>query len=252
MGGLFMIDMLKTKLHKKTIDNKRAEISKLLKLKSANITKGIISAMSIADLNLLFNLYDQVFFENWFKESFKGRIKFSLSKRMTKSAGITLCPKNIDKVKPEELVIEIRIGVDFFFHYDLVKGSKMVCGVKTNNSLEALQLVFEHELCHVLEFIHFKESNCGKDRFKTIANNMFGHTESYHKLPTYMQIANQSLGLNIGDVVSFTFEGERLSGIIYNINKRATVMVKNNNGSLVDGKGNRFIKYYVPLILLKQ
>jgi hypothetical protein len=170
---------------------------------------------------------------------------------MTKSAGLTLCPKNIDKAKPEELVIEIRIGVDYFFQYGLVEGCKTVCGVKTSDSLEALQLVFEHELCHVMEFIHFKESNCGGERFKAIASNLFGHTESYHKLPTHRQIANQKLGLNIGDTVSFTFEGKRLKGILYNINKRATVMVRNNNGPLVDDKGNRYSKYYVPLMLLE-
>jgi hypothetical protein len=132
---------------------------------------------------------------------------------MTKSAGLTLCPKNIDKAKPEELVIEIRIGVDYFFQYGLVEGCKTVCGVKTSDSLEALQLVFEHELCHVMEFIHFKESNCRGERFKAIASNLFGHTESYNKLPTHRQIANQKLGLNIGDTVSINFEGKRLKGI---------------------------------------
>jgi hypothetical protein len=249
--GLYMLDILKTKRNKDEIDSKREEISKLLKNQSPNIKNGTISTISTADLKLLFQLYDQIFLENWFKESFKGKIKFSLSRRMTKSAGLTLCPKNIDKVKPEELVIEIRIGVDFFFQYGLVEGSKSVCGIKTSNSLEALQLVFEHELCHVMEFIHFKESNCGGERFKATASNLFGHTESYHKLPTHRQIANQKLGLNIGDTVTFNFEGKRLKGILYNINKRATVMVRNKNGPLVDDKGNRYSKYYVPLMLLE-
>jgi hypothetical protein len=219
---------------------------------SPNIKDGTISTISTADLKLLFELYDQVFLENWFKESFKGKLKFSLSRRMTKSAGLTLCPKNVDKISPEELVIEIRIGVDFFFHYGLIKGSKSVCGVKTSSSLEALQLVFEHELCHVLEFINFKRSNCSGERFKAIANNLFGHTESYHKLPTHKQIAMQKLGLKIGDTVTFNSEGKRLTGIIYNINKRATVMVRNNKGPLIDKRGNRYSKYYVPLMLLEQ
>jgi hypothetical protein len=245
-----MLDTHKIKRYKDDTDSKREEISKLLMQQSPNIRSGVINTISTADLELMFWLYDQTFFENWFKKSFKGKIKFSLSRRMTKSAGLTLCPKNIDKVKPEDLVIEIRIGVDFFFHYGLVEGSKMVCGVKTSNSLEALQLVFEHELCHVIEFIHFKESNCSGNRFKTIANNLFGHTESYHKLPTHRQIAKQKLGLNIGDTVSFTFDGKRLTGVLYNINKRATVMVRSDNGPLVDNKGNRYSKYYVPLMRL--
>lgn len=242
-----MLNIISTECGSRDIVNKREEISKLLMLESNNIKREKISTLSIDDLRLIFTLYDRVFFKNWFKEKFKGKVKFSLSKRMTKSAGLTLCPKNIDKIKPEELVIEIRIGVDFFFQYDMIEGSKNVCGIKTVNSLQALQLVFEHEICHVIEFIHFKDSNCGKDRFKVIAGNLFGHRGSYHKLPTYRQIANQKLGLNIGDTVSFMFEGKRLTGILYNINKRATVIVKNKSGFLVDGCGNRYLKYYVPL-----
>lgn len=75
------------------IVNKRAEISKLLIQKSANIKNGTISTISTADLKLMFELYDQIFFGSWFKRNFKGKLKFSLSRRMTKSAGLTLCPK---------------------------------------------------------------------------------------------------------------------------------------------------------------
>jgi hypothetical protein len=233
------------------IDKKREEVSELLMQRSPNINNETVSTLSTADLNLLFQLYDQVFFENRFGESFKGKLKFSLSKRMTKSAGLTLCPKNINKIEPEKLTIEIRIGVDFFFHYGLVGGKKTVCGIQTNSSQEALLLVFEHELCHVIEFIHFKKSSCKGKRFKTIAGNLFGHTESFHKLPTNRQIANQKLGLKIGDTVSFTSKGKSLTGIIYNINKRATVMVRNHKGPLIDNRGNRYSKYYVPLTLLE-
>jgi hypothetical protein len=80
---------------------------------------------------------------------------------------------------------------------------------------------------------------------------LFGHTESYHKLPTHRQIASQKLGLDIGDTVSFIFEGKRLKGILYNINKSAIIMVPDKNGTMMDSKGNRYSKYYVPLTLLE-
>lgn len=246
-----MDNILDLSLHKDDICAKREEINRLLRTKSGNLKSGNINTISTSDLKLLFKLYDQVFLGNWFADCFKGKFKFSLSRQMTKSAGLTRCPKNIDKIEPGELVIEIKIGIDFFFQYDLIEGSKTVGGIKTSNSLEALQLVFEHELCHVIEFIHFKRSSCSKKRFKALANNLFGHTESCHKLPTHRQIANQKLGLNIGDTVSFTFEGKKLTGLLYNINKRAIVMVRNKDGSLADSKGNRYSKYYVPLALLE-
>ena len=245
-----MSDILSIRLTGHDIDNRRKEISKLLAAESTTIKNETITSLSTADLNLLFQLYDRLFLENWFKHNYRGKLKFSLSRRMTKSAGLTLCPKNMDRIKPEDLVIEIRIGVDFFFHYGLVEGGKTVCGIKASSSLDALQLVFEHELCHVIEFILFKRSNCRGKRFKTIAGNIFGHTESYHMLPTNRQIARQKLGLKIGDPVSFTFEGKKLTGFIYNINKRATVMVRNNKGDLIDRHGNRYSKYYVPLTLI--
>ena len=49
-----------------------------------------------------------------------------------------------------------------------------------------------------------------------------------------------------------TYEDKVVIGIINRINKRATVMVKNNKGQYVDNKGNRYIKYYVSLGALKK
>lgn len=236
---------------RESIALKRAEIARLLTINSPNMQNGAIKALSAADLKLMFELYEQIFLGNWFKDNFQGKLQFSLSRRMTRSAGLTLCPKNIAKIKPEDLVIEIRIGVDFFFCYGSGAGGKTVCGIKTKSSLEALQLVFEHELCHVLEFICFQQSKCSGERFKKLAGDLFGHTESYHQLPTHKQIAAQKLGLNIGDTVSFIFKGKRLQGILYKINKRATVMVKDKNGPFADKQGNRYAKYYVPLSLLE-
>ncbi len=246
-----MIELISKKQNEKRVVQKRCEIYGLLIQQSKNIKSGIIKSISTSDMKLLYELYDMVFFGNWFKDNFKGELRFSLSRRMTKSAGMTLCPKNIGKVKQEEIVIEIRMGVDFFFQYDLVEGSKTVCGIKTENSLHALQLVFEHELCHVIEFILFNFSSCSGERFGSIANNVFGHTESSHKLPTHKWIASEKLGLHIGDAVTFTFEGIKMNGIIYAINKRATVMVKNPNGVLADKNGNRYSKYYIPLNMLE-
>lgn len=247
-----MLEILNIKGKSDNIINKRQEISKLFLLKSHNIKNTKITAISPSDMYILFQLYDEIFFNNWFKDNFEDKMKFSISKRMTKSAAITMCPKNIDKINMQELVIEIRIGIDFFFHYSSTNGEKAVGGINTQNSLEALQLVFEHELCHVIEFIQFKKSNCKGKQFKTIASNLFGHIDSYHKLPTYKEIAKENLGLRIGDTVSFEFEEKTLIGFINNINKRATVMVRNNKGQLVDKQGFRYSKYYVPLNVLKK
>lgn len=247
-----MLEVLMIKHPTDEINLKREAVSRLLMQQSGTIKNRMVACISTDDLKLLFHLYDHIFFDNWFRENYKGKLKFSLSKRMTKSAGLTLCPRNMDRIKPEDLIIEIRIGVDFLLQYGLVDRSNTVCGIKTSDSLEALQLIFEHELCHVLEFIHFKRSSCRGKRFRNIAENLFGHTESYHKLPTNRQIAKERLGLNIGDTVSFCFKRERYTGILYSINKMAVVMVRDANGSLMDKKNNRYSRYYVPLTNLER
>ena len=246
-----MINLIKQKSNTEDIVKRRKNIARLLMKESENIKSGAISTVSTLDLRLLFALYDRIFLGDWFKKNFKGELKFSLSRRMTRSAGSTRCPKNIAELAPHELVLEIRIGVDFLFNYGLIEGPKPVCGVDTDTSLQALQLVFEHELCHVIEYICFHKSNCSGGRFKTIANNLYGHTASHHNLPTYKQIAKQKFVLNIGDSVSLTFKGKKLKGILHNINKRATVLVSDKTGSFTDKQGKRYAKYYVPLELLE-
>lgn len=243
-----MCAFLKIKQIEETIVSRRYDIRKQFIQDSANIKdENSLRVISTEDMCLLLSLYDRIFFDHWFKECFKGKIKFSLSKRMTRSAGLTLCPKKRQPFTQEEFIIEIRIGVNFFFNYDALKGDKMVSGIKTHSGLEALQLVFEHELCHVLEFALYHKSSCKGKRFKEMAFNLFGHTESYHKLPTQKQIVYENLGLKIGDVVCFDFEDHKLKGVLYKINKRATVMVKDKKGLYSDKQRNRYSKYYVPL-----
>jgi hypothetical protein len=249
---LGLYEIISTQNAIEDILKKREQIAERLLSKSSCLKGDAITLISTQDLELLYELYDTTFFNNLISRSFDGKFKFSLSKRMTKSAGMTICPKNIGKLESEDIWIEIRIGVDFFYHYSHLEGKKMVGGYEARSAVEALLLVFEHELCHAIEFMIFHKSSCSKERFKTIAYHLFHHTESSHTLPTYKKIAQQKLGLNIGDKVTFDFEDRKLKGILYNINKRATVMVRDNNGRMVDRNGNRYAKYYVPIKLLAE
>lgn len=233
-----------------TIKEKRKAVAEGLLKESTNIKSGKIDCISILDLRILYEYYDKIFFNNWFRNNFKGHVLYELSRRMTKSAGITKCPKNISRMESDQVRIVIAIGVDFFFKFDHLEGSKSVCGIETNNSLEALQIVFEHELIHVLEFLLFHTSNCKEQRFKDTVKNMFGHTHSHHRMPTNRRIASEKLGINIGDKVQFLFEDKELNGFVANISKRATVMVVNPNGTYVDKNGTKYMKYYVPLSML--
>lgn len=231
---------------------RRNKIGLNIQLYSPNIRDTNINRISTTDLKLLFDLYDELFFQKQFAQNFKGRINFSLSNRLIKTAGKTLSPKNIDQIPLQDLVVEIRISTYLLFKYGEVQSNKNVAGIATTTALEALQLIFEHELCHVLELIVFKKSSCKRERFKVIARNLFGHTESTHHLPTPRRIAQEKYGLQIGDEVSFNYNRRQLQGTLYKINKRATVMVKDGNGGFIDHQGNHYTKYYVPIKMLNR
>ena len=212
---------------------------------SKNVNSGNIQCMSNEDLKILFHLYDEEFFQHYFRRSFKGSLTFSLSTRMTSAAGKTIYSRKIKLLQDTEESYEIRMGIKFFFQYYKVERDKIVSGINTKDSLEAFQIVFEHELCHLLELHIYKESSCKKLRFKTMVYDIFAHTEVHHQLPSQKEIITKDYGFKIGQKVSFVSEGKRYSGLIYKINKRATVMVKDKKGTYRDKEGNTYCKWYV-------
>lgn len=213
--------------------------------KSENVKTGNIQCMANEDLRLLFNLYDEEFFHNYFKENLKEDITFSLSTRMTSAAGKTIYSRKMKLLQESERTYEIRMGIKFFFQYYKVDREKIVSGINTKDSLEAFQIVFEHELCHLMEFHLYSQSSCKKLRFKTMVYRIFAHTEVHHQLPSQQEIMSKIHGLVIGQKVCFVNENKKYSGFIYKINKRATVMVKDKKGSYKDVEGNTYSKWYV-------
>lgn len=234
------------RLKEEEIIAKKEKIKLELQKKSLNIKENRIINITPLDLNIVFNLYDRYFFENQFKNK-DVKVDFSISNRMTKAAGKTLCTYLKNRIIQK---IEIRIAIDFFKKYAYVSREKRVCGIETRDAVDAFMIVFEHELVHVIEFLNFKSSNCRDSRFKEIAKMIFMHEESYHELPTTREIAKEKFNIQIGDKVTFKYKGSLQIGILYKINKNAVVMVNDKNGQYSDRVGNRFTKWYVPLDLL--
>ncbi|HSW67014.1 MAG TPA: hypothetical protein VLH16_00375, partial [Bacteroidales bacterium] len=192
--------------------------------RSKNIDTGEIKQISPADLSLLFNIYDSTFFNSYFQNGFTGVLTFALSTRMTRNAGKISYSRPDHKEEPQQENYKITMGIDFFFQYYQLNRDKIVNGVKTGDALEAFQLVFEHELCHLLELHCFKRTSCRQKRFGTLAANIFGHIKSYHQLPTNQEIASVNYGFQIGDKVRFVYDLKEYTGVITRITKRATVM----------------------------
>jgi hypothetical protein len=220
-------------------------------LASENITAEPLKCVADADLYILYQLYDEVFLNHYFRDQFKGKLRLLFSRQLTSSGGLTRCIYNLAKVKPEEYSFEIKIAVNFLFDYNKTNRDKIVNGYKTKDAVDAMLLIFEHELCHVIEFLHTNKSSCKKQPFKILASELFAHTDVYHGLPTKCEISTIEYGIKIGQKVSFEFEDKTKKGFVKAINKRATIMVEDKSGDYMDKMGNRYSKYYVPVQQLK-
>lgn len=239
--------MINIKYDIDTITNKRAAIKKLLFENSKNIKSENFSQIADSDLYILFKLYDEIFLQSWFKENFKGKIIFKLSKQLSKSAGNTRTKKNIADIRPEDVEIEIKISLNHLVNFNKTDRLKYVGGIEAVSVLDGLMLVFEHELCHAIEFLICFKSSCNKKPFKNLIFNLFGQTETTHKLVSANEVNIRTFGLKPGDSVKFQFNGKTLKGFIQRINKRATVMCSDRQGNYIDKSGKRYKKFYVSL-----
>lgn len=219
---------------------------------SESITKPNFTSISPADLGLLFQINDELFFDGMVARSCEQKaerpLAFRLSTRMTNAGGTTTMYRSGTRRKPKfEYEIAIATTPLFgTFSKQTGAGPSVVGGLPCRDRVEALQRIMEHEMIHLIEMLIWDDSNCQARPFKQIVNRFFGHTESNHQLLRPKDIAKQQLGIGIGDIVSFDHHGRQLTGTINRITKRATVLVADPNGvQYNDGKS--YQTYYVPL-----
>lgn len=224
-------------LDSQTILHKRAVILSKLLVSDDAFCAIPVKGISDDSLALLLELYDTAFFAGCLKRL---NIQITLSSRMTSSAGKFIFVRGaFARIRQAE----IRMSSDFLLR--LMEGPFDLNGLRVSTPQEAFLLVFEHELCHAAETLLYGKTGHG-ERFLSLANGLFGHTATRHKLPTRRQEAAQN-DLHIGKTVTFTYRARKITGIITYIGKTATVMVPSPYGQYRDRNGNQYEKYRVPL-----
>lgn len=222
-------------------------------LNSPNIRSPNFDVISAADLGMLFQLTDELFFGGeigrYVEKNYAKPLTFRLSTRMTTAGGTTTMMKPGSKERETEF--EIAIATTPLFGTFKVESHAKVGGVKCLSRLEALQRIMEHEVVHLVELLGTGDSNCQAKPFRMLVRNYFGHRESNHQLLTPTDVARKQLGIRCGDSVTFKVEGNRYTGFVNRITKRATVLVKDPSGVEYDD-GVRYAKFYVPLPMLKR
>ena len=198
-----------------------------------------VSSISEDTLQEMLSLYDDLFLDGYIRRSY-GALDVTLSSRLISSAGKFICKKGaFGRITQAE----IRMSSDFLFRLD--QGPFELNGLSAATPQEAFLIVFEHELCHAVEMSLYGKTG-HSDRFLALANGLFGHTATRHKLPTRRQDA-QSDGLYIGMQAKFMYQGQEYHGIVTYIGKTATVMVPDATGDYRDRRSQRYTKFRVPL-----
>ena len=176
----------------------------------------------------------------------KNKLQFYVSKRLTKSGGLT-------KIYKDENRYEIGLSSSLLLNTDFNEKKRIVInGINCLTRLDATLSIFEHELIHLCEFLIFRHSNCSKPNFLKLAKNVFGHSGVTHNLTTFVETAYTKYRIKVGDSVFFFFKGIKYTGFISKITKRATVMVPDLTGEFIDRFGKRYKKFYIPLWLLNR
>lgn len=218
------------------------------------IEKPDFQTVSPADLGLLFQVTDELFFDGLVgklcEKSAARPLTFRLSTRMTSTGGMTTMQRRAGSFD-RRFEFEIAIATTPLFETFRASDTASVGGVKCENRLQALQRIMEHEMVHLIELLMTNDSNCAAKPFKRIVRNFFGHTESKHQLLTPNDTARNRLGISPGDRVRFQCGQQTLNGILHRVTKRATVLVQDSNGTRYDD-GCKYSKYYVPLQQLRR
>ena len=202
-------DVLTTRLSETVIQDRRSEIHQAVLTQSHYLRQANFAAIHSRDLEFLFRAYDERWFAGLIRPALEGkRLRFRLSTRMTSAGGKTTRFRSSNG----DVSYEIAIACSLLFNgfRDADRGIS-VCGIECENRLQALQRIFEHELIHLIEQVCWESSECAAARFQDIAARHFLHQANTHQLVTWRERAVKH-GIRPGTIVSFVFEGRRLSG----------------------------------------
>lgn len=189
-------------------------------------------------LDNMFKLYDYYFFSNLITNSLNkmgGSTIFEFTDKMTSTGGTC---SQIGRCQ-----YKIKISSDRLNTLTVENISNIhVNGITPIDKIEALQLIFEHELVHMLLQMFSLVNEMHGPFFKTITANLFGHTDFRHgiterrligNIPSFSQRVTKDQ-LFVGQTVSYKSKtGEIVTGIITKLNPKRAEMKTSLGGKLV-------------------
>lgn len=188
-------------------------------------------------LKYIYKLYDDVFFMGWISQVMNNNtsLKFMFSKKLTSSAGMCTLRKGC--------FYTIKISSDIMNKIKQSKSKYSVTGgLKCYDHVECLQLVFEHELCHLIVFLNIKFFKSHYDKnvysahgifFKQLSSSFFGHTEVTHQLLLDIEQIHKNMETiyKINDIITYISHKDPNHKIVARIVKINPKTVLGNTGS---------------------
>ncbi|MEI8198352.1 MAG: SprT-like family protein, partial [Phycisphaerae bacterium] len=172
---------------------------------------------------------------------------FRLSSTMVRAGGKTLLYARRGPDGKRQFHYEIAIGSRLLFNtFRDIQRPVAVCGLVCSDRLQAMQRIMEHEIIHLTELVRWGQSSCKADRFKGLAQQIFGPGGTTHDLVTAREVAATQHNLKVGVIVKFDYDGQKHVGVVNRIHHRATVLVESEVGMRYSN-GKKYQKFYVPL-----
>lgn len=234
---------------------KRAKIKELL-LNDTFYSENFISLYP-QQIERMFYFYDKVFFDDEIQnmlESTNSTVKFEIIKgKKTSIAGKCTTTKkgkscNFTLFFPDEIYLNLFVKES----EKSLKNNGLVC----KSRLDCLQLTFEHELIHLINYLWdikgiSEEKGFGKSMysnhgkaFKCLVKRYFGHTETKHELKRGDVSSRLSIDdVKMGEIIIFTYDDNKLTGKIIKKNPKRAIV------ELTDGR--RFNVYYTGMEKVK-
>ena len=230
------------------IRERQQHIAQRILIESKLLRQENFQVLCIEDLKLLYQLYDEIFCQSAISSEIcrtKSELTLRLGNRLTSAGAKTTIFRRYRRTRYDIAFSTMLLAQSF----TTPGQAHWVAGLLCDSRLQALQRLMEHELIHVIELLAFGKSSCGARRFKQLATNLFRHACSHHRLISPGDRLRTELGLRVGDHVSFHYGGQRFSGRINRITKRATILVPDARGHRYTD-GGRYRKFLVPVVRL--
>lgn len=177
---------LRTQYTHKNISRTRKEIHRKM-IKRTNGKANSVKTMNIGDIQAMYKLYDHYFFDGVVDKFLNkpGKIKYILEFEFGNTTHIGgICSKSVRGTQCSLKITLSKKALTNVFKDKSSATTEVVNGIVCRDQLECMQLIFEHELIHMIigVWCDSKKGESHGKKFKTLANNIFGHTDFRHTM----------------------------------------------------------------------